>query len=230
MKYVISLVVGIVSGAVLFVAALYYNPFAARSSVSPLAVTEQELLDLSFSAVPSEMLMFTNDGESRIKPHPENVNELWESTVNRTWASAVVFSNARGEPQGIGIKISSESEDTNLLDAGAIVESVWHIYLPGRGTFYVDQVENYWSYLHDIVLPARWSSSDSWRGTWYRNITEGPGALGTARVSGGTGIFAGLTAEAVEAISARAYSAVDGPVAMSGNLTITLPATSASSE
>jgi hypothetical protein len=230
MKYLISLVAGIIGGAALFLVSLYYNPFASRLEVSPLAVTEQGMIELNFSSVPAETLLFTNDGESIVAPHPDNVNELWESAIKRTWASAVLLSNARGEPVGIGIKFSSESEQTNVLKAEAMVDSVWHIYLPGRGTLYVDQTENYWSFLRDIVIPARWSSSDSWRGSWYRNVTNGPGALGTARVSGGSGIYEGLTTEAVEAVSVRAYSANDGPVAMSGNLSISLPATSAKSE
>ena len=41
MKYLISLLVGIVSGAALFLAALYFNPFGASQSVSPLAVSSQ---------------------------------------------------------------------------------------------------------------------------------------------------------------------------------------------
>jgi hypothetical protein len=51
-------------------------------------------------------------------------------------------------------------------------------------------------------------------------MTSGPGALGTAAVSGGTGEFAGLESEAVEALHASAYSVSQGPVAMDGRLTI----------
>jgi len=205
MRYLVSLMLGIVVGATLFVAGVYLNPFASRPSVSPLAVSEQELIDLSFSAVPAESLFYTNDGESLITPHPKDVHELWERTVHGSWATAVTFTNARGENQGFGIKFSSESESTRILNAEIMVESVWHIYLPGKGTFFVDQTENHWSYLHDIVIPARWNSGDNWRGSWHRIVTAGPGALGTARVSGGTGVFSGLRTEAVESITARAY-------------------------
>ena len=44
-------------------------------------------------------------------------------------------------------------------------------------------------------------------------------------VSGGSGRFAGMSSEAVEALTARAYSAELGPVSMNGNLTLTLPET-----
>jgi hypothetical protein len=88
---------------------------------------------------------------------------------------------------------------------------------------FVDQIENFWSYLREIVVPARWSSGDSWRGTFFRIMTQGPGALGTARVTGGSGKFDGMSSEAVESLTARAYSALDGPVSMSGSLTMTVP-------
>ena len=72
-------------------------------------------------------------------------------------------------------------------------------------------------------IPAYWSSADSWRGSWRGSITSGPGALETARVFGGTGIFAGLEVDGVESLNAKAYSVSAGPVAMDGELAIELP-------
>src|SRR5690606_22494627 len=123
----------------------------------------------------------------------------------------------------IGVKFSSDSEATRLLTAKALVDSAWHAYLPGRGTFFVDQTENLWSYLRNIVVPARWNSADSWRGSWFGIVTAGPNALGTGRVIGGSGRFADLSAEVVESWTATAYSTKTGPVAMSGSLMIALP-------
>ena len=223
MKYILSLLIGLIVGVASFFALLYFNPFAAPTTVSPLAVSGQNLIDLSYSAVPAESIAFTNDGESIIQPYPANIAELWEPTVKYTWVSALLLSNAQGVPAGIGFKMSSESERTRLLESEALVDSVWHIYLPDRGTFFIDQSENYWPYIRDVVIPARWSSADSWRGTWNRITTAGPNALGTARVTGAAGEFAGAEGEAVEMLTARAYSAVDGPVAMTGNLSISIP-------
>ena len=228
MKYFLSLLAGIVVGAGLLVAVLYINPFAVQSSISPLVLSEQELIDLSFNASPSDTLLFTNNGDSLIKPHPERVTQLWEETINQSWVTVVKLTTARGQTRGIGIKFSSESEDTRILGSEALVDSVWHVYLSNRGSFFVDQTENYWAFMRDIVIPAKWNSSDSWRGSWHRSITVGPGALGTARVTGASGIFAGISTEAVESVTARAYSAIDGPVAMSGNLTIAMPGETAS--
>lgn len=223
MKYVIALVVGIFAGFAAFAALMYYNPFSGKQSVSPLAVGNQQTLNLNYSVVPSESLLFTNDGESTSAPHPEKTAELWESTVRNTRVSVVRLDNSRGGPTGVGIKFSSDSEATQLLNAEALVDSAWHIYLPGRGTLFVGQRENYWAYIRDIVVAAKWNSADSWRGSWNRVMTVGPNAIGTGIVFGGTGEFAGTESEAVESLSATAYSADMGPVAMDGQLLIALP-------
>jgi hypothetical protein len=222
MKYLISLIIGMVFGAALLLVSLYLNPFGSANTLSPLDVTDEALLALNFTVVPAESLLFTNDGESLRKPNPVKVQELWEPAIQKTWVSVVELASVRGESNGIGIKFSSDSEATRPLKSEALVDSAWHIYLPGRGTLFIQQTENYWPLLREIVVPASWSSSDSWRGNWHGNTTVGPGALGTGRVFGQTGEFAGVRSEAVESIDANAYSAADGPVAMRGGLLIAI--------
>ncbi len=223
MKYLVSLLIGLAIGAALLVAGMYLNPFAGRQSLSPLAISDNVLVVLNYSMVPAESLVFTNDGESVRKPYPLKVQQLWEPAVQKTSVTVTELTNARGEPVGIGVKFSSDSEKSRPLRGEALVDSVWHIYLPGRGTLLAEQVENYWTLLREIVIPARWSSSDSWRGSWHGSITFGPGALGTAKVTGQSGEFAGMTAEGTESVNATVYSSLDGPVAMQASLTIGVP-------
>jgi hypothetical protein len=221
-KYLISLLTGLVIGSALFFLLLYFNPFAGAKSISPLAVTSQRLMNLSFSSVASETLMLTNDGASTPAPHPEKVQQLWERTIGKTSVMVVMLADSRGETAGIGVKFSSESERTRVLNGELLVDSVWHIHLPGRGTMLVAQQENYWSYLRDIVIPAYKSSGDNWRGSWNGVMTVGPNALGTARAIGGSGEFAGIETEAVESRIENAFSVAEGTVAMRGSLAITL--------
>jgi hypothetical protein len=223
MKYAIALSSGILCGAVLFVVGMYFNPFAETQMVSPLAVSQDKQLEFVFTAVPGESILYTYNGESTVSTHPNRVAELWEPTVVDTRIAVTVLNDSRGEVAGLGIKFSSDSEETSLINSKALVNSAWHVYVPGQGSLFVDQIENYWSYLREIVVPARWSSGDNWRGSFFRILTHGPGALGTARVTGGTGNFAGISSEAVETLTARAYSANDGLVSANGGLTISLP-------
>ena len=222
-KYLFALIFGMAVGAAVFLGLLYFNPFTAQQRLSPITVTDNDVVKLGYSAAAQDMLVYTNDGESRVDPHPAKVLQLWEAPIRKTRAIATVLTDSRGQAAGIGIKFSSDSESTNILNGQAIVDSVWHIYMPERGSLFVSQSENLWSYLREIVIPAYWSSADSWRGIWRGDVTAGPGALGTASVVGGSGEFAGLRSEGVEALSAKAYSVELGPVAIDGDLSIEIP-------
>jgi len=222
MKFLVALIVGMLLGAASLAVAVYYNPFIVSNSLSPLSVTSNEVVRLSYSAAATDALVYTNNGESQIAPYPGKVLQLWEPTIRQTTARVTVLADGRGAPAGIGVKFSSYSDSTNLLNGEALAESAWHIYLPTRGSLFIQETENFWDYIHDIVVPAYRSSGDNWRGTWLGNTTAGPGALGTAAVSGGSGQFYGMDIEAVESISAKAYTVAEGPVAMTGEILIEL--------
>ena len=221
-KYFAGLLLGILLGMVAAATLLFFNPLASRSSLSALSVSNNEILSVGYSAVPTDSIVYTNNGESRIKPHPENIRELWEAPIRRSEVLVTIVTDSRNNPAGIGIKFSSDSEKSRLINGEALVDSAWHIHLVERGSLFVEQTENYWNYLRKIVVPAYWSTANHWKGLWNGNMTVGPGALGTAAVSGGTGEFAGLESEAVEAVSASAYSVSQGPVSMEGRLNIDL--------
>lgn len=222
MKHVISLFAGMLVGAALFLALLYHNPFAVNPALSSLHVSDARLVDLSYSPVPGEALAVTSDGSGASQPTPDGIAELWEPSIRNTRLLVTTLTEADGDFAGIGIKFSSDSESTRLLNAEVITDSAWHIWLPGDGSLFINQIENLWPYLRGVVVPARLSSGESWRGTWYGVTTMGPNALGTAAATGGSGRFAGVASEATEALSARAWSAAHGPVAMTGNLLISL--------
>ena len=222
MKYAVTLLAGMFVGAALFLALLYYNPFVDKRVPSPLHVSATRLIDFSYSPVPGEALAVTNDGSGPSKPTPDRIAELWEPSIRKTRLLVTTLTGAGGEFAGIGIKFSSDSESTRILNAEAMIDSAWHIWLPEDGSLFINQTENLWSYLRGVVAPARLSSADSWRGIWYGVTTAGPNALGTASVTGGSGRFAGIVSEATESVSARAWSATQGPVAVTGNLLISL--------
>jgi hypothetical protein len=223
MKYLIALVLGVVAGGAIALGFLYLNPFTAQAALSPLSVSSKAQLSLNYSVAAEDAILFTNDGESQVKPFPGKVLQLWEPAIRQTDARVTVLKDSRGESIGLGIKYSSRSENTRLLNGEALVDSVWHIYLPEKGTFLIGQTENYWGFLRQIVVPAYWSSGDNWKGRWLGTMTSGPGALGTAVVYGASGVFKTIQAEAVEMLSAKAYSTEVGPVAIDGQLIVELP-------
>ena len=96
MKYLFALLGGILTGGLLFVLGLYHNPFSGQPSVSPLAVTDDRVMDLSYSAVPAESILYTDHGESPVKPMPDRVSELWEPAVADTRILVTSLQDSRG--------------------------------------------------------------------------------------------------------------------------------------
>jgi hypothetical protein len=223
MKYLIALVLGMIVGVALFALALIYNPLAGESRLSPLTVTDAEVISLNYAVVPSASLVYTNDGESRQQPHPPKVPQLWEPTIRQTSASVAVMHDARGRPAGIGVKVSSRSESTEPLRGNAIYDSAWYIYLPEHGGLFIGQSENYWEFLRQVAFPAWRSSANTWRGTWSGNVTAGPAAMGTAHAFGTSGRLKCLEMKAVESLSVQAFSSDHGFISAEGRLMIALP-------
>ncbi len=222
MKYLVMAIIGFFIGATIMIVLLFFNPLAATNPLSPLSVSDHELISLNYSAVAADTIILTNSGNSHVRPKPAKVLQLWEAPIRHTEALVTVLTDSRNIAVGLGVKITSDSESTRLIKAEMLVDSVWHIYLPERGSFFIEQTENYWSYVREVVAPAYWSSANNWKGVWNGNTTAGPGALGIARVTGGSGEFSNLEMGAVEALSARVYSVKNGPLAMDGHITIEL--------
>lgn len=223
MKLLVALLLGVASGAAATLGFLYYNPVSSVEGVTPLMVSDRRQIILNYSAVAGDGIVYTNNGESRVQPVPRKVAQLWEPPIRNTEILVTEMFDYRGLPIGVGIKFSSWSEDTRLLNSEAIVDSAWHIELPHKGTLFIAQRENRWNFLREIVIPAHWNASDSWRGSWRGLLSAGPNALGTAAVQGGSGAYAGRSLEAVEYLDAKAFSLLTGPVAADGQLIIEFP-------
>ena len=222
MKYVAALISGILVGIGMFLGLMYANPFAVGQTVSPLAVTNQPIINLEYSADETSLIFHTSRGREGAR-RPESAVELWEPTLRNSRAYVVHLADSRGRPAGVAVKFSTDSEKTHLLNSEIVVDSVWHAYLPERGTLFASQTEDYWSFLRDVVVQAKLDSAGTWRGAWTGVMTSGPNAIGTGRAIGGSGEFAELEGELVESLNAVAYSADAGPVALRGSLAIAWP-------
>ena len=139
MKYLLTLLAGFASGAIVAAVLFLLNPLTASDELSSLAVSGSRQMILNYSAVADDAIAYTNNGESRVRPQPAAILQLWEPTIRNTEVTVTVLNDGRGVPAGLGIKFASLSESTRLFRGMANVDSVWHVYLPDRGSFVVAQ-------------------------------------------------------------------------------------------
>lgn len=223
MKYVAALLAGILTGALLLVSLLYFNPLASRTAVSPLSVASGRQLQFVFGTSAPGAVATIGSGPTAAAPHPDSAQRLWEPAIEHTAILVAPLRTSRGLPAGVGVRFSTVAEEAGLLNGVYPVNSAWQLWLPEHGGAMVAQTENRYGLLRNVVVPAWLDSADSWRGTWIGIMTRGPNALGTGRLVGGSGSLAGVTGETVEALHVRAWSVDRGPVDAEGRLTLALP-------
>lgn len=222
MKYFLALLAGLASGALIFAFLLYLNPFVAASETSPLTVSSDRDFELNYTATPTSAIAWINDGDEIVEPKPTFVPLLREPAIVDTLIHVTTLNSSRGTFAGVGVKFTSPLEETGLLKGVYAMQSAWHIWLLDRGGMMINQSENHWLLLRDVALQAQLDSGDSWRGNWFGVLTDGPNKRRTGRVSRGYGRLVSDDGEAVETITAKAYSAETGPVAVEGRVTISL--------
>lgn len=222
MKYLLVLLAGLASGVLLFALLLYANPLVESRATPPITVTGKGEFALGYTATPMGSIAWVDNGESSVRPRPPLIKELEEPAIEDTLLIVTLLQNSRGMPAGFGVKFLSPAEETGLLRGVYPMQSAWHIWLLDRGGLMIDQTENHYFYLRDVVLQAHLDSGDNWRGSWFGVLTDGPNQFGTARVSGGSGSLSGVEGKAAETVTAKAYSAASGPASIDGRITISL--------
>ncbi|MCH8116664.1 MAG: hypothetical protein IIA78_00930, partial [Proteobacteria bacterium] len=93
MKYLIMVIIGFFVGAATTIVLMFFNPLASANPLSPLAVSDNELISLNYSAVAGDAIVFTNNGNSQVRPKPAKVLQLWEASIRHTEALVTVLTN-----------------------------------------------------------------------------------------------------------------------------------------
>lgn len=218
MRYLFTLIGGLLVGAVIGCAGLYLNPLTEREA--------PEALDndwtLTYGTPTTEGVAFTHGGASRLLIHPAGISELWENTVSQGLLSVVEMADDSGVAVGVASRISFPSESTELLGRGVIYTDQWVITIPGEGTFFVHCDSNMWPFIKENILPV-WYLRRPWDGPHTYRPTVGPELRGLGQVTGATGRFVGLHGNAVERYRLSAFNDRVGPEQLRAELSLRLP-------
>ena len=191
MKYALVALLGLLLGAAVAGAAIYYNPFTLASA-PPADAADRAL----HYGLPGEVLGFTL-GDAMLPPgSPKRDDAFWEETIDRTALLSLVLEDAHDKPVAVASRLLAVSARTDLLLSGVRVNDYWLLTIPGEGTLFVRADTNVWPFLRE-TLPV-WYFGRPWKGPTDYRPTAGPGLDGLAVVIGATGRFAGLEGSAVE--------------------------------
>jgi hypothetical protein len=193
MKYLLTWLLGLVTGAALAAALLWFNPFAAREG--PQA--GRDALALAYRFPAPDVLLLAHGGRLRLPVRPDSAPALWENTISRTLVHAHLLYRDDGAPYAIASRVTAPSSDTDLLRRGLLLDDRWLVTVPGEGSVLIDARSNIWPLARDHLLPV-WYLRRDWSGPAAIQPTYGPGLGGSAVVQGLSGRFAGRAGSATE--------------------------------
>jgi hypothetical protein len=216
MKYVLSLVIGLLAGVAAAAALIYFNPLT-RSQHAPAS---DSAWVLGYSLAASDTWLSTHNDRFDLPLVPKDVSLLWESGIKGSLLAAMPLKAEGSSVSAAASRISVPSSRTEFLRAGLLVEDYWLISVPGEGSVLVHAVNNQWPLLRDTVVRVDWLQRD-FAGPGEYGPTMGPNATG-AELIGLTGAFAGARGRGRERVTLDRY---DGNLArVSGQLLLDVAA------
>jgi hypothetical protein len=200
MKYVLGLLLGLVAGVAVAVAAIYFNPLTRGAGEAPAGADRS----FDYTLAPADTWIATHDQRLDLPVTPADAPLLWETGIKGTLLTALPLRDASGSLAAFGSRIVVPSGATEFLRAGLLVDDFWLISIPGQGSIFVHAVNNQWPLLRDTLVRVDWLRR-SWQGPGEYGPTIGPGNDG-ASLSGLSGSFAGRTGHARERVALPAYA------------------------
>ena len=206
MKYFIAALIGISLGVATVGLAIYHNPWTAQNSKVGIDPAPDRTFELYYGSMIGDSIAYTNGGSAYLPRRPSDIGELWQRTLKQAHAAVHELTNKDDVFAGIGVKFGAWSRATRPLTGKVMMNSVWYIYLPGSGGFFVEQQENYWPFIRSVAIPALMDGDKKWEGEFDSDLTAGPGPAFEGLVIGGSGVLRGHRGEAREAISVAGFS------------------------
>jgi hypothetical protein len=202
MKYLITWIVGVIVGAQLAAALVYFNPLT--NTGDPRRGFDS--LSLAYEYPGASVVALSHDGQLKLPSIPADVEPLWESGIAGMLLGVLDLVGDDGVTHAVASRVSVPSPRTDLVLDGVVVEDLWLVSIPGQGSLFVESEGNYWPLFKEVILPVGYLGQP-WQGPKDYRPTRGPDVDGSAEVYGATGAFAGRTGVAAERLRLERYSA-----------------------
>jgi hypothetical protein len=148
MKYLLSLVFGLVLGAACASAVVYWNPLSVTDNTSAAGDTPT----FRYSLSEPHLLASTHNEFLSLPLMPSSVPLLWESGVRGTSLQVLALSDQSGDLAAVATKLSVPSVESNAVTKGLLIDDYWMITMPGRGSLLVQGQSNIWPLVRDTLL------------------------------------------------------------------------------
>lgn len=184
MRYILGFIFGVVPGALATALLLLVNPLFDGDA--PRAGADAALA-LSVAGQDAVSVLRTGTGYPWIPAEPVSVAE---PAVDGTRSAVRIALASAGSPDRVAYvaRVSTLTREGRPLFGEIIEQSMWHVVVPGAGSFFVVGNDDLWGFARRMALPL--ARGNDFRGKVAFDTTIGP-ERGGARVIGLTGEYRG---------------------------------------
>lgn len=203
MKYILGFIFGAVPGALATALLLIFNPlFDGDTPQSDASAA----LALSVAGQNAVSVLRTGTGYPWIPAEPVSVAE---PAVDGTRSAVRVTLASAGSADRVAYvaRVSTLTREGRPLFGEIIEQSMWHVVVPGAGSFFVLGNDDLWGFARRMALP--FARGNDFSGKVAFDTTIGP-ARGGGRVVGLTGEYSGLVGSAELSQTVRRVSLGEG--------------------
>lgn len=190
MRHIIGFILGAIPGALAATLLLLYNPLFDGDAPKR---TNADALELAVHGQDAVNVLRTANGYPWVPAEPASVAspdiEGMRSAVRVVLASAA-GANDDDTAQSVAYiaRVSTLTREGRPLFGELIEQSMWHVVVPGGGSFFVVGNDDLWGFVRRMVMPL--ARGNDFRGKVAFDTTIGP-YRGAGRVVGLSGAFAG---------------------------------------
>lgn len=210
------MIVGVASAALMMttVPALTHatetdGPLAPGRAVGTEAGGRGWVEESFFAEVPQDGVFETHRGDLPLALFPEGIAKFTEPRLHNAFALGGKLRDKTGEVVGFSTEIEEVLPETDFESGKLLTHTVWTLFLPGRGTLVLDQIEDSSAVATKVFKPA-FDSGRPWTGTLRAVTTAGPRKDGKGVILGGTGEFGGARGTGIEIADLRSFDPVTG--------------------
>jgi len=183
--------IGLAAGAAVALGAAAYlpaDPPAVNATFPDPAGGGQFSLVIN---LPGDVLALTHGGGPLIGRFPEAIHPFADASIRHGLALLAVVRDEAGTPVGIASELEFFPEGQHVA-ADFQWETWWTVFVPGRGTIFLHQMERLGGLLDEVVSKVDETGRD-WTGRFSHTTTAGPLPTGHGVIVGGSGLFEGIS-------------------------------------
>jgi hypothetical protein len=201
-KFLTGAIIGLAFGVI---GALVASNSRTKEAAAPAPIETAQVTETFHMVSPDDGVAITHSGDKPLPLYPAGIGTLSDDNIKNGFILLTRLRDQNGTVVGFTSEQEVVSPESDLPKGVLKTVSTWTLTIPGRGTIFLDEIENQTEFIQTAAAPALMQGKE-WTGEQTFVTTAGPHESGKGLVTGGPGEFAGITGTFAEVTHLRRFT------------------------